>query len=189
MHWSAEEFVLVITSALFVVAVASSYLARVELTPAARATFAIGAVTFLGAAVLLARLEEVLFPWILWAMPAVPVVAFLVARGRAPQPTSAPAGVPAPVVRRASAFADDPERDAQASTARSVLRARAQDPRASARELAQLACLHAHLRPVIAANPATPAGVLEWLASHRDPAIDVAISSRRASAARPSPVG
>lgn len=185
MHWSAEEFVLVITSTLFLAAVASSFLPRVELTPVTRATFAIGAAAFIGAAALLARIEDVRFPVVLWLVPLVPIVAIaIVVRDARAFHHSIDAHAAAPLVRRASAFIPDSD----AATAVRVLRERAANPRSSAHELEQLACLHAHLRPVVAANPSTTANVLAWLSTHGDPQIDAAIASRRSATSVATPV-
>ena len=188
MHWSAEEFVLVITSTLFLAAVASSFLPRVELTPVTRAAFAIGAAAFMGSAALLARIEDVRFPFILWLVPLVPIAALVIVlrSGRASVSRAPAEASAAPTVRRASAFAADG--DAMTSTAIRVLRERAASPRSSAHELEQLACRHAHLRPVVAANPATSANVLAWLSTLGDSQIDVAIASRRSAPSVATPV-
>src|SRR5690606_26058978 len=74
MHWSAEEVVLVVTGALLIVIVGASFLPKVTLSSMSRVTFAIGAAVFIGAAVALARLEEVRYPPLLWLLPLVPII-------------------------------------------------------------------------------------------------------------------
>ncbi|WP_144276245.1 hypothetical protein [Demequina sp. NBRC 110053] len=152
-----------------------------ELTPVSRTAFAIGAVAFTGAAALLARIEDVLFPALLWAAPAVPLLILAViardARRKVAPPVTGGQGV-----RRASTLAA-----AEDTPASRALAARAQSPRSTEHELAQIAWRHAHLRAAVAANPATPAAVLEWLATHGDPEINAAIAGRASRSPGPAP--
>ncbi|MFN3866640.1 MAG: hypothetical protein ACK4MD_07995 [Demequina sp.] len=162
MYWSAEEFVLVITAFLFLGLVASSFLPRVELTPTSRATFAIGAAVSVGSAALLARIEVVQYPPLLWALPAIPMaIAGVLARD---------------ALTRRGHVVLPPQPQDQAS--RLDLRGRAADPHTSPQELASLAYSHPEVRATIAGNPATPANLLEWLAAVGDPAVHAAISAR-----------
>ena len=182
MHWSAEEFVLVITAFLFLAIVASSFLPRVELTSTSRATFAIGAAMFVGAAAALARIEDVRYPPFLWVLPVIPLVVIGVLIRDAVEASRAPGEAPAPTVRRASAFVpgDAPDQDPRAQR---VLRERAGNPEASPQELASIAYSHPEIRATVAGNPSTPANVLEWLAAVGDASVHAAISARE-----PSPV-
>ncbi|GIG54012.1 variant leucine-rich repeat-containing protein [Demequina activiva] len=132
-------------------------------------------------------MEDVRFPVILWLVPLVPIAAIAVLL-RDTRASATPAAPATPTVRRASAFSPDGDRAAMTSAAIRVLRERAASPRSSAHELEQLACLHAHLRPVVAANPATPANVLSWLSTLGDVQIDAAIASRRSVASVATPV-
>jgi len=195
MHWSAEEFALVITGFLFLAAVASSFLPRVELTRVQQAALAIGAAAVLGSAVLSARTEDAHLSGPAWAALAFPVAALAVIvtlahSSRSGHPTRASAldehAPEAPSgVTRTSVLAPR----AVDSPARRVLLARAADPGSSAQELLQIACRHPHLRAVVAANPSTPASTLDWLASHGDPEIReaIALRSRGPSAAAALP--
>ncbi len=186
MHWSAEEFVLVITAFLFLTIVASSFLPRVELTSMSRATFAIGAAAFIGSAALLAGIEDVHFPLFLWAMPAVPAVIMgVMVRDAISRPTQLPASTESVAqVRRSSAYLAPDEQAGSRATA--VLRERASSPHATAQELASIAFAHPEIRATIAGNPATSASLLEWLAASGDTTVHAAISAREpAPAARP----
>lgn len=186
MHWSAEEFVLVITAFLFLAIVVSSFLPRVELTSTSRATFAIGAAAFVGSAALLAGIEDVQYPLFLWVLPAIPAVILgIVIRDAISRPTQLAASPDSTgQVRRSSAYvAPDEQAAARAAT---VLRERAASPHASAQELASIAYAHPEIRATIAGNPATSASLLEWLAAVGDTAVHAAISAREpAGAARP----
>lgn len=177
MHWSAEEFAIGITALLFLAAVASSFLPRVELTSATRAAFAIGAAAFAGAAALVARTEEVTRGPVVWALPvaaAVWIVLALAPTMVRAEPSSAPAA-------RASVL--HPATSTELSPSMRALRGRAESPRTSAQELTQIACRHPHLRDVVAANPSTPANVLEWLASLGDSRVRDSIAARTTQAA------
>ncbi|WP_297084782.1 hypothetical protein [uncultured Demequina sp.] len=195
MHWSAEEFALVITGLLFLAAVASSFLPRVELTWVQRAALAIGAAAALGSAALSARSGDAHLPALVWAVPVLAVAVVVVTRVRARARNAARAtrasasgteAIPTSTVLRTSVLAPE----TVDSAARRVLLARAADPASSAQELSQIASRHEHLRVVVAANPSTPASTLEWLASHGDARIRDAIaqrgSRRRAAAAVPA---
>jgi len=65
----------------------------------------------------------------------------------------------------------------------------AMDPGTPAAELAELAHHHEELRPLVAANPTAYPGLLEWLGSLGDAAIDAAIASRPATPAAASAEG
>ncbi|MFW2512524.1 hypothetical protein ACNI3K_01965 [Demequina sp. SO4-13] len=184
MYWSAEEFVLVITAFLFLAIVASSFLPRVELTPTSRATFAIGAAACIGSAALLVRIEDVHHAQFLWVLPVIPITVIAVmardAISRSLQPALAAA--PATHVRRMPAFvAPVGEVAVREERGQRVLRERAASPDASPQELASIAYSHPEIRATIAGNPATPASLLEWLASGGDTAVHAAISARESA--------
>ncbi|WP_062205545.1 hypothetical protein [Demequina salsinemoris] len=179
MHWSAEEFVLGITGVLFAGIVASSRLPRVELTLTSRRAFAIGAVVFVGAAAALATIEEASYPPLLWVLPLVPlmVIGVLIRDALA--------------VGAAERRDRDPAMSAQGDSSAPIVddavdetlhegHALAADPTARAEDLAEIAYAEPTLRPVVAANPATPASLLEWLSSLGDPAVQRAIGARTA---------
>lgn len=181
MHWSAEEFVLVITAFLFLGLVASSLLPGVELTSTTRATFAIGAAAFVGTAALLARIGDARYPPFLWVLPAIPVIilGFLLrgAINRERRDTS-PAE-PHMHSRRLPTFLPPLEQESPRHEAHHGLRARASDPAASPHELARIAYSHPEIRATVAGNPATPANLLEWLAAVGDTTVHAAISARQ----------
>ena len=181
MYWSAEEFVLVITAFLFLAIVASSLLPGVELTSMSRATFAIGAAAFVGSAALLARIEDVRYPPLLWVVPVVPVIILGVLARDAISRSRRLSVEPQPVahVRRSPAFVPPLEPgDARDDRSYGLLRARAANPSASPQELASIAYSHPDIRATIAGNPAAPANLLEWLAAVGDTAVHAAISAR-----------
>src|SRR5690606_7874196 len=64
------------------------------------------------------------------------------------------------------------------------VRALAIDPQATAEELADIAFTKPYLRAAVAINPATPANVLDWLASQGDPVVHSAIAARSVMAHR-----
>ncbi|WP_144018848.1 hypothetical protein [Demequina sp. NBRC 110056] len=125
----------------------------------------------------MARIEDVLYPPLLWAAPVVPVIVLVVIARDASRAAATPRQ--APVVRRSSTQVSG-EIETAAGRA---LRARAASPQSSAHELAQIAWRHEHLRPIVAANPATPLAVLEWLSTHGDAEINAAIAARSTRAA------
>ena len=185
MDLSAEEFALAITAFLFLGLVAFSFLPRVELTLRSRATFAIGVALFLGTAALLARIENVQYPPLMWLLPLVPLAIMgLLVRDRLMGPYR-PGGhetvSPQPEhdfvkVRREPAFPG--EREGSTLQAARILRDRAANPAASPQELASMAYLNPSLRATIAGNPAAPASLLEWLAGLGDSSVRAAINAR-----------
>ncbi|GAA1820535.1 variant leucine-rich repeat-containing protein [Nesterenkonia flava] len=64
--------------------------------------------------------------------------------------------------------------------------ARAADPATPHAELYELAAHHPQLRPIIAGNPNTYEGLLEWLGSLGDPAVDAALAQRGDAGAEPA---
>ncbi|MDN4480400.1 hypothetical protein [Demequina muriae] len=164
---------------------ASSLLPGVELTSMSRATFAIGAAAFVGSAALLARIEDVRYPPLLWVVPVVPVVILGVLMRDAISRFRRPAAAPEPTarVRRSPAFVPPLEQGAiREERAHGMLRARAANPSASPQELASIAYSHPEIRATIAGNPAAPANLLEWLAAVGDTAVHAAISAREPAA-------
>ncbi len=176
MNWSAEEFVLVITGVLFAGIVASSRLPRVELTLTSRRAFAIGAVVFVGAAAALGTVENASYPPLLWVLPLVPLMVIGVLIHDAIAVGAATSGQdPAMSAHEDVSLLEELEVDIRANGSRV-----ASDPRSSAEDLAEIAYAEPKLRPAVAANPATPASLLEWLSALGDPAVQRAISARAA---------
>ena len=60
--------------------------------------------------------------------------------------------------------------------------AQASDPQTPGQILADIAALRPDLRPAVAANPSAYPGLLEWLGSLGEPAVDAAIAARRPAA-------
>ncbi len=192
MNWSVESLVLVATGALFLVAVGASFLPTFQLTTTSRITFAIGATALIGSAVTLAHLQDVRYPSeLVYLLPVVPllIIGVLVRDAIAWTPASTPAHVRATSIAE---HTDEPSRAAFFPPGEVSLdtgeggdgsaRARAANPETSPEELAEIAFAHADLRSRVAANPATPSNVLEWLASHGDPVVHAAISARTVKA-------
>lgn len=187
MSWSAEESVLAVTGVLFFAIVVMSFMPRFEMSTMSRSAFAMGAVVTVVLAPLLAMNAAVQYPPLVWLLPLVPVTVMGVlirdARRGVPQPSVV---IPdAPVVdpdapRRAAFFPPDEPLVSLGEGGDGSARERASDPGASAHELADIAFAYPHLRATIAQNPATPATILEWLASHGDPVINAAIAARSA---------
>src|SRR5665648_812338 len=59
--------------------------------------------------------------------------------------------------------------------------AQASDPQTPGQVLADIAALRPDLRVAVASNPSTYPGLLEWLGSLGEPAVDAAIAARRAA--------
>lgn len=186
MSWSAEEVALAVTGATFFAIVVLSFVPRFVLSPASRVVFAMGAVVMGGLAPLLAMIGTVRYPPLVWLLPLVPCVILVVLIRDARRVSSSRHDVTVTLVTRAD---DDAPRRAAFfppsdyvvslgeggdGSARDV----AADPTATPQELADIAFSRPHLRALVAANPATPANVLEWLASHGDPVVNATIAAR-----------
>ena len=65
--------------------------------------------------------------------------------------------------------------------------AQASDPATPGQVLADIAALRPDLRAAVAANPSAYPGLLEWLGSLGEPAVDAAIAARGPAAAAPQP--
>lgn len=67
----------------------------------------------------------------------------------------------------------------------------AADPGTPPQMLADIAALRADLRPIVAGNPSSYPGLLEWLGSLGEPAVDAALAARATAqhAAPPAPSG
>lgn len=196
MHWSGEEYVLAVTGVLFLAIVVASISRRFSMSAGSRASFLAGAVVFTGSAVLLSTIEAVRYPPPVWVLPLVPavIIGVLVRDAIAWQPaaTAAPErsarGADADVPSRAAFFppAEVPHPDGEGG--RGEVRRAALDPDAPPQMLADIAFTHPQLRADVATNPATPANILEWLASQDDPAIVAALAKRPSPGTRPSTV-
>ncbi len=190
MHWSGEEWMLLITGVLFAAAAAAGTIRFVTLTLRSQLTFTVGAAAFIVAAIVLAQRTDVLYPPFLWLFPLLPAAILgvivrdaLVTRriGGAAGASQAGSVVEAVDVRRSSVI---PVAAATTgSPAARLLRMRAADPTASPQELARIAYAHADMRAIVAGNPATPVSLLEWLASVGDSNVHAAISTRRPAVA------
>lgn len=192
MRWSGEEYVVAITGVLFFAIVVVSFWRRFSMSAGSRMTFLAGAIVAVGSATVLSYVDDVRYPFVVWVLPAVPliIIGVLVQEARAWQPLRiapsavtahhADAGVPS---RRPAFFppADHPQ-SAEVGGGGEVRR-KAADPQASAQELAEIAFAYPQARATVAANPATPVNVLEWLASQEDPAVLAAIGARSGAGA------
>lgn len=74
MYWSAAEFILLATSALFLTINVVALSRNVEVPRLPRFSFALAAVVCAGAAVALATIEVVYYPKLLWLLPIIPTV-------------------------------------------------------------------------------------------------------------------
>ena len=70
----------------------------------------------------------------------------------------------------------------------SQVRQLAADPQTPAQQLAVIAYAHPEARPLIAGNPATYDGLLEWLRALGDPDVDMALAARRSGGSVPPTV-
>ena len=178
MGWGADGSAFAVTGALFLVcgAIAGSPIVR-----ARRPTLAsilVAAAVFIAAAYLSqSRGGWTSSPWI-WCVALLPVVVIALfgpraAAGLAVKHSTSRCIVPQFAARRKTANASNTAEAAAFSRSH-----RASDPAASGTELADLAYEHPELRVAIAANPATPANVLGWLASSGGDDVVDAIASR-----------
>lgn len=177
MGWGAEGSAFAVTGALFLLsgAFASSPMVRAGRT-ALVVIFAAAAV-FIGAG-FLTRTHGgwLLSPWT-WLLPIFPAFLTAILGARlfakwAPRHRIATCVVPSRGDRRKSASGGASHADASARLEKAA------DPAASGAELADLAYSHPELRVTIAANPATSANVLGWLASSGGEGIAAAIAAR-----------
>ena len=178
MGWGADGSAFAVTGALFLVcgAIAGSPVVR-----ARRQTLAsifVAAAVFIAAGYLSqSRGGWISSPWI-WCVALLPVVVIAlfgprVAAGLSVKHSTSRCIVPQFAARRKAASVSN---TAEAATL--YWSSRASDPAASGTELADLAYAHPELRVAIAANPATPANVLGWLASSGGDDVVDAIASR-----------
>lgn len=209
MHWTVEEWVLLATGGLFAVVLVLCRATHARLSRASYVVFSLAGVVCVTAALALSTIETVWFPPVLLSLPIVPLVVIAVliyeavSRGQATPQHGDPVAHLEPEPQQAAEHAGDrvfiarpavPQRtrgyldsdigvdDRPANDA--AARARAHNPHTAATELAALAYGYPALRAAVAANPATPATVLEWLAKSGDPVVTAAISARGSSLAR-----
>lgn len=74
MHWSTNEYLVLVTGALFLAIVVASASPSVSLTRASYVMFGLGATVFTGASFALAWVSTVRYPPVMWVLPVVPVV-------------------------------------------------------------------------------------------------------------------
>ncbi len=178
MGWGAEGSAFAVTGALFLVCGAIASGSRVRARLSTLVTILVIASSSFGAA-FLARAHGGWgsSPWT-WIFPLLPLVliAFFVVRafsGTGERHSMSGCLTPKLAARRKT------ESDSEAAEVAASSRLRsASDPTASGTELADLAYAHPELRIAIAANPATPANVLGWLASSGGDGIREAIARR-----------
>lgn len=178
MGWGADGSAFAVTGALFLVSGAIASGPRVRARFATLLSILTMAAASFGAA-FLARAHggwgSSTWTWSAVLLPLV-LIAFFVVRASAGTAQKHPMSkclVPQLAARRKTP-SDSEAADLAAS---SRLRS-ASDPTASETELADLAYAHPELRVAIAANPATPANVLGWLASSGGDGIREAIALR-----------
>jgi hypothetical protein len=206
MYWTAGEFVLLGTAALFGVVLLLGLLPAVRLWLVSRVVFAVAGVLCAGAALILASFDHVNYPALMWTVPLIPVTVIVVMVRDAARTTGVLVDEPALVAVATAEPEPEAQTPTQATVAQAdvvvhrirrpvpfterrrtnlaedaVARARAHNPYTDPTDLAELAYGYPMLRAVIAANPATPATVLDWLAETGDPVVIAAISARGTS--------
>ncbi len=191
MFWSAEEYVVLLTGVLFLALVAGSFLPGVELTRSSLLAFGLAGVVFVGAAVVLARVESAQYLPLVWVLPVVPLLVIgvlardaVVDRRHHAQPERVSANArPEPGDPLAASTISPAEGSAHVGGGEGSPRALAADSDSTPTQLAEIAMLHPELRATVARNPATPSSVLDWLAGQDDPVVMAAIASRQPRAA------
>ena len=183
MGWGAEGSAYAVTGALFLLcgAIASGPAVRAR-RPVIIAILVVAAV-FIAAAFLshtYGGWASTPWAWLAALVPAT-LLAFLGVRAKVDLSAShsfARCLAPQRSARDRAAMASE-----EAEAAASARLDKASDPNASGTELADLAYAHPELRVVIAANPATPANVLGWLASNGSDEVSGAIATRSSNKA------
>ena len=184
MGWGAEGSAFAVTGALFLVcgAIASG--------PAVRARFPVlvsilvVAVAFIAAAFLSPTYGgRISSPWA-WSVVLLPLALIAALGSRAVEGLSGSHSMVRCLAPQRSAKDRAASASEEAEAAASSRLHMASDPSASGTELADLAYAYPELRLAIAANPATPANVLGWLASTGGDGITDAIARRSSPQAR-----
>ena len=176
MSWSAEAIALIGTGGMLALDVIASLHPRVALSTLSRVVFGVCAAFFIAVAVLAQGVLQVDLPPVLLVLPLVPIPVTVVVvrdsiRGAATEP--GPARAPVRLQAEPAPFdAEGPIRE----------RLLAQSPYATSTELAELAYTNPELRPSIAANPAAPSTLLQWMVDQGEPAVIAAIAARRTAA-------
>lgn len=175
MGWGADGSAFAVTGALLVVS------AAISRSPFVRARFltmvpilVAAAVSFAAAFISRSYGGWTLWPWI-WVVALLPLVLTVVLVARALAGMARTTSVSRRLAHQLAAR----RKMASASEVAASSRLRsASDPTASGTELADLAYAHPEVRVAIAANPATPANVLGWLASSGGQGVADAIARR-----------
>ncbi|WP_156160755.1 hypothetical protein [Demequina soli] len=148
---------------------------RVALSAGSRTIFLVGAVFFIGFALLTEYVFHVDVPPVVLVLPLVPLAIIAVIVRRLVHDARHPLE---PVPSVATAYRTDPAPAPFGAAGAGAARLLAASPYATGIELSELAYAHPELRPAIAANPATPANLLQWLTEQGEPAVLAAISAR-----------
>ena len=178
MGWGADGSAFAVTGALFLLwgAIASSSVVRARL--AILVSILVAAAVFITAAFLSRAHGGWSSSRLTWCFVLLPIAFAAVFAVRAAAGLSGERSRPARQAREHAARRQvDGASDADDVSASSPW-LRASNPAASGTELADLAYAHPELRAVIAANPATPATVLGWLAATGGDGIADAIAAR-----------
>ena len=189
MDWTAESLSILLTGVLFLGIVGAGLSPVVTLTPMSFGAFGAGGVVFVAAAFALARVQDVNYPPLMWALPILPLLIIgvlckdAVAARRVSSQTAHATAIARPDVQRplaapekAPALAEEPLRSGEGSA-----RELAASAYVTPNQLAHMAINNPELRSVIARNPLTPDSVLEWLADRGSPDAIAAIQQRAAA--------
>lgn len=178
MGWGADGSAFAVTGALFLLwgAIASSSIVRARL--AILVSILVAAAVFITAAFLSRAHGGWTSSRLTWCFVLLPVVFAAFFAVRAVAVHSGERSQPGRLAREHAARRQgaDPSDADEVNVSSPLLRA--SNPAASGTELADLAYAYPELRAVIAANPATPANVLGWLAATGGDGIADAIAAR-----------
>ncbi|WP_061961400.1 hypothetical protein [Demequina flava] len=183
MSWVSGELILAVTGVLFAVVAALGTMPSAALATSMRLLYLSIGVMSVGAAFVLSSIEGMAYPPALWVLPLVPCIigAVMISDSHRhthhdnlpadPTTETLACGMPAITKNAESAAHPTVSTDADVALV-------AADPAAAPSELARIAFACPHLRAAVAANPATPANLLEWLAAVGDEAVVASIARR-----------